>query len=279
MGRIVAGQGRCGKMLFLRANMRYDDRVIVRNRRQGRLGGLWLLCGVLMLASCKQELPDTVTPDATPTLGGTSEPEIARTLQADAELTAEWIVTQPLSPTATDEPFPTIEPVIVEGVSPVERTGQCPVPEEYVLHVRQGFCLSAPASWTALNVDGGLAASLSTTPGQAISLQPDWAELAEECSLLIYVAIEASPTEHLQKRYLTFAARSDLATLSQIQMHSLGGIALPGFTWSAQDGETGGIYAASLGPNRLVHISCSGTQCSLEDLLPVLKTLRFNFDQ
>ena len=48
--------------------------------------------------------------------------------------------------------------------------------------------------------------------------------------------------------------------------------------WSLPDGETGGIYAASLSSNRLVHISHSGSLCPLEDLLPVIDTLRFNIE-
>lgn len=169
-----------------------------------------------------------------------------------------------------------MEPVEVEGVPPAERSGACEAPEGYIVHNREGFCVAAPEAWTALNVDGGMAAVLRSTPGQAISLQPDWADSTETCNLLIYIAVESSATEHLDTRFYTFALREDLVSLSGVQMRGLAGMALPGFTWETTGGVTGGIYAAMLGPNRLLHISQSGSDCPLEEMLPVLETLRFS---
>ncbi len=240
-------------------------------------GSLVIWVGLVVLAGCGQG-EQTATPEVGDTLlpGGTSDPAIARTLQADAAVTAAWVATQPAFATPTDEPFPTLEPVEVEGVPPAERVGPCVAPEDYEVHTREGFCLAAPSTWTVLNVDGGMAAALNTTPGQAISLQPDWADSVKICNVMIYIAAEHSAIEHLNMRFRTFASRADLAALSGVQMRALGGMALPGFTWESTGGGTGGIYAAMLTPSHLLHISRSGSQCPLEDLLPVLETLRFS---
>lgn len=216
-------------------------------------------------ASGSQEVPDA-----------TSNPVVSRTLQADAAMTAAWLMTLTPVMTPTNEPFPTAEPANLAGTPPVDRTGACPVPEGFVLHNRAGFCLGAPSSWTVLNVDGGMAAFLKTTPGQAISLQPEWAESSTVCHLLIYISAEESAIGHLEPRYTEFASRSDVQELSPIRMQSLGEIGMLGFLWVATSGESGGAYAAMLGPNRLLHISYSGSDCSLDRLLPVLETLRIN---
>jgi hypothetical protein len=206
----------------------------------------------------------------------TADPVISKTLQAGAQSTAEWVMEQTLVPRPTDEPFPTIASVSVEGVAPIERVGPCSELEGFTLHDREGFCLAAPSAWKSLNVDGGLAAFLQTTPGQAISLQPDWAETALECHLMVYISTGSTPGEYLESQYVQFSRRKDLEFLSFVQMQSLGGMALPGYTWIGQDGSTGGLYAALVGANRLAVISQGGTQCPLDDLSPTIETLRFD---
>lgn len=261
--------------------MRYDDGMNGLLARPGRLAAFVVSLALIGLVSggCRR------AEEPAPETGGsfdfsvTSDPAMAATLQAGAEATALWLATRTPQATVLAEPSPTPEIVTVEGTPPAGRTGPCPVPEGFILHNREEFCLSAPETWRALNVDGGLAATLRTTPGQAISLQPDWAASTEACHLMIYIAAEPSPEAHLEERYARFVGRTDLVTLTPVQMQSLDGMALLGFTWSTVEGETGGIYAALLGPNRLVHISQGGTLCPLEDLLPVLETLRFNSRQ
>lgn len=244
--------------------------------------GCWLkLIGVglwaMMMVGCTDSTQTpTVTPDDQSLIFNTSDPAFAQTLQAEVQATADWVSTQGAFATPTEEPFPTFEMEEVEGVPPNERTGSCDASDGLVVHDREGFCVAAPEAWTALNVDGGLAASLNSTPGQAISLQPDWASSTDVCNLLIYIAAESSAMDHLNTRYFTFASRENLVSLTYLAMHSLGGMAIPGFTWETVSGTTGGIYAAMLGPNRLLHISHTGTQCPREDLIPVLATLRFD---
>lgn len=211
---------------------------------------------------------------ATAEIGGTSDPVEAQTLQADVAATAAWLAT--LTPLVTPVPSPTADYGSTEGVSPADLTGPCPVPDGFRAHLRQGFCISAPAPWIVYNVDGGLAAALETTPGQAISLQPDWVESPGDCHLMIYVSVEESAGEHIERRYAEFLARTDVVELSGVRMQSLAGMALPGFVWEANDGDSGGVFAALVGPNRLLHISYGGGACTQADWLPVLETWRVN---
>jgi hypothetical protein len=230
---------------------------------------------LFFLFGCAEDVSATPATVVRPDLEITSDPARALTLQANAEATALWLVTQtpPVELTEEQTAIPTGMEVVGTPIS--ERTGECPVLDGYVLHNRQGFCIGAPAGWKSLNVDGGLAATLETTPGQAISLLPDWASSSSECHLMIYIAVGRSVQEHLDRRYEGIAGRRDLVTLSPIEWQSLADGAALGFSWSTVDGETGGIYAVEIGLNQVAHISQGGTLCPLNDLLPVIETLRF----
>lgn len=212
-------------------------------------------------------------------LEATTNPDLAYTLQADAAATAAWLAGGTESSTATREPADNTRTPVAAGTPLAALIAPCPVPEGFELHIRQGFCIAAPEEWTPFNVDGGLAASLGTTPGQAISLRPDWATDTGVCTLRVYIIIGQMADEHLAERYDSFEQRSDLADLSPLQTWELGDIAMPGFVWASTMGEAGGTYTGALGFNRLVHISYSGTSCPLEDLLPAIQTLRFDSNQ
>ncbi len=238
---------------------------------------------LVALVSCAAPDNETAIPviDDQPTImlpENTPDSLIVKTLQAGAELTAEWVGEQNVAPRPTDEPFPTIASVPVEGVAPIERVAPCEVPDGFTLHDREGFCLAAPSDWKSWNVDGGLAAFLQTTPGAAVSLQPSWAESTLACNLMVYISIGSTPSNYLESQYVQFSRRDDLESLSVAKMQSLGGLALPGYTWIGQDGSSGGLYTALVGTNRLVVISLGGTQCPLDDLLPVIETLRFDVE-
>jgi hypothetical protein len=262
--------------LFLLADMRYDDRMGVCRQFIEQLPRCWMVVFTLsFLFGCVEEVPELPATVVRPDFEVTSDPARALTLQADTEATAQWLITQTPSSAVTEEPTPTTPGVEVNGTPLSERTGDCSIPDGYVLHNREGFCIAAPAGWKSLNVDGGVAATLETTPGQAISLQPDWAAAASECYLMIYIAAGQSVQEHLDRRYEGIAGRSDLVTLSPIEWQSLADGAALGFNWSTLDGETGGVYAVELGVNQFAHISLGGTICPLGDLLPVVETLRF----
>jgi hypothetical protein len=209
----------------------------------------------------------------TPDFETTADPLRALTLQADVQATAVGLAT--LAPVATPTPagLPAFDMTPAQGTPPAGRIGECPVPDGYELHFREGFCVSAPQNWTPLNVDGGPATSLGTTPGQAIQLLPDWAPDSNVCHLLIYIRTGETSEDHLQSRYAEFAAHNQEA-LTPIVMRSVAGMAMPGFVWGVE-GAGGGIFADALGPNRLVHISYGGTVCPIEQLTPVLETLRF----
>jgi hypothetical protein len=232
------------------------------------------------LAGCARGSQDGAESEPTPEGGlfeATSDPSLMQTLQAEAAATAAFIAR--LTPAAaTPQPSPTMEIGTVEGTPPADRSGPCPVPDGYVVHDRAGFCLSAPEGWEVLNVDGGLAASLDTTPGQAIALRPSWAGSTAVCSLMVYVAAGRSAVDHLQEHYEDFAARADLAALTPLRMQNLAGMAILGFEWAADGGEAGGLFAENVAVNRMARVSYSGTQCPVEDLLPVLETLRFNIE-
>lgn len=236
---------------------------------------------MLMMTSCSRgaETP-TLAPLPTSSFENTLDPALAMTLQAAAVGTAEWVGRLTPPPTQGTEAMATLQPPEPIGTPLASRTGRCVQPEGYSLHIREGFCLAAPEGWIPLNVDGGLAASLDTTPGQAIALQPDWAASAAACTLMIYIVAGDSAAEHLEARYAEFKGRTDIVQLSPaVEVQELGTLTLPGFLWERSDGQAGGVFADMVGLNRLAHISFSGSQCPLEALLPVLETLRFNIGQ
>ncbi len=280
----------CG-WLSLVGNMRYDGGMNCQ-----ALQGVWgrpasgtalrlaacLALVALANVACRRQQPDE-GPDDTESQGVplevTVDPELAMTLQAEAAATAAWVAELTPLAAATDEPFPTLSTVVVAGTPPAALTGPCPVPDGFALHVRAGFCLAAPEAWTPFNVDGGLAAFLGTTPGQAISLRPDWATSPAVCDLMIYIGEGDDPLDLLRVGHDTFERRSDLADISPVMVQPLGEMALLGFTWASTGGEAGGVFVDTVAINRLVHITYSGSQCTQEDLLPALNTLRFNQGQ
>lgn len=197
------------------------------------------------------------------------------TLQADIASTAEELARSTLQPAETTVPDTDLESTRVPGDPLASRTGPCPQPEGFVVQYRLGFCLATPADWVVANVDGGLAATLNTTPGQAISIQPASAESTAVCNLMIYLAAEMSPEGHLKTRHAEFEQQPGTTALADIAMRSLGSLALPGFTWE-MGSTSGAVYADVVGPGRIAHISFSGTDCPADELFPVLDTLRFN---
>lgn len=236
-----------------------------------------LMLALGVAAGCRSR--NTGDGTATPGISedrGTADPKIARTLQADIQATAQWVATLPLAPTATPAPLPTYEISDAVGTPAAQRTDACPVPEGFSVHDREGFCVSAPEAWASLNVDGGAAVSLNTIPSQAITLRPDWATSTAECQLTIYILVGDSAEEHLGIRHAEFSLLADLATLSPIAPRALGELLIPGFTWSAQSGAAGGVYADTIGANRLLHLSMGGEQCPAEELIPVIDTLRLD---
>lgn len=236
------------------------------------LGSIVVIGSVASCAPDSGNLPTEAV--VTPNLDSTVDPVLVQTLQADAEATAIRIATLPVVPTSTPAPLPPGD-TISGGTPAASRIGNCPVPDGSVLNTREGFCIAAPANWVVLNVDGGLAGALNTTPGRAISLRPDWALSSNTCLILIYVANEASARNHLDIRNAEFATRSDLNYLSPIQDQALGEVSLMGFSWISEGGETGSIFAALLGINRVLHVSFGGTDCPQESLIPTLNTMRF----
>lgn len=267
--------------------LRYDDgmnlRHLTRLKTRRYVAAALVAAAAMLLGGCRSregaEAPVEPAGAEEQTFEGTSDPALSQTMQAEAALTAAWVAEQSIPPTATDEPFPTLAATAALGTPVSSLTGQCDIPGDYELHLRDTFCLGAPPEWKPLNIDGGLAASLSTTPAQAIGLQPDWAAAADSCSLLIYITTGDSAEAHLQTTYNSFVNRADLVELSAVQAQTLGDLMAPGFTWVSSGGESGGVYADVVGMNRVVRISYRGTECQLDDLLPVLSTLRFNMSQ
>ncbi len=206
----------------------------------------------------------------------TTNPGYAGTLQQDAALTAIWIttLTPPVTPTTTSTPQP--EPAITTGTPLAALKGDCAAPTGYSVQSAQGFCIVVPDEWAIQNIDGGMAAQLKTTPGQSISLLPDWAADASVCQLLIYISTERSIMDHLVTRHDDFIMQGDFKHVSPIQANLLGNVGVVGFTWLDSTGNQGGIYASMIDAGRMVHISYGGSNCSLDQLLPVLQTLRFN---
>jgi hypothetical protein len=248
------------------------------------LGALFLLA--VISAGCS---PSQGTPVATPVTGdlqqqlaSTPDPYLMQTLQADVAATAGELA-QAMPTSTPDRVTPAVTlaapSASVGGTLPADRQGACRVPDGYVLHSREGFCLSAPPSWTPYNMDGGVAATLGTTPGQAISLQPEWAQSAADCHLTIYLTRGYSPDDLLAVQYTQLQSRADIVEITGPQVQSLGDMMIPGFTWLLQDGESGAVYIGVVRLNQLVHISFGGNNCLVDDLFPVLETLRFNSDR
>lgn len=243
-------------------------------------GALFLFA--VVLTGCGSS---SVTPVATPVngdiqqqLANTPDPFLMQTLQADVAATAgELVQAVPTStPDRVAQTVPSDSPV---GTLPADRQGACQVPDDYVLHNREGFCLSAPPSWTPYNMDGGVAATLGTTPGQVISLQPEWAQSAADCHLTIYLTRGYSPDDQLAVQYAQLQSRSDIIEITSPQMQLLGEMMISGFTWRLEDGESSAVYIGEVRLNQLVHISFGGNNCPADDLFPVLETLRFNSDR
>lgn len=278
VGRIVTGEATSGKQLSVSADMRYDDGMCIGpSRLQKFLLIVVNLLAVLVLSGgCRRSGSNVL--DETPHSENlvTSDPVLAITLQADIHTTAQYVATLPLAPTTTPAPLPTYEVSEAVGTPPAQRRGVCDVPEGYTLHDREGFCISAPEAWSALNVDGGAALTLHTTPDQVVTLRPDWALSTGVCQVTVYIAAENSAEEHLAVRHVEFAARTDLQSLTPVVMQSLGNLLLPGFAWETQDGASGGIYADLIDMNRLLHISLGGAQCPFDQIIPVVETLRFD---
>ncbi len=229
--------------------------------------------------------PSPATPVAAPVsddlqqqLANTPDPFLLLTLQADAAATAGELA-QAVPTLTPDRVTPAAPSDSVVGTLPADRQGACQVPDGYVLHNREGFCLSAPPSWTPYNMDGGVAATLGTTPGQVISLQPEWAQSAADCHLTIYLTRGYSPDDLLAVQYAQSQSRGDIVEITSPQVQLLGDLAISGFTWLLKDGESGAVYIGVVRLNQLVHISFGGNNCPVDDLFPVLETLRFNSDR
>ncbi|MBN1429476.1 MAG: hypothetical protein JXB07_13970 [Anaerolineae bacterium] len=244
-------------------------------------GILWLCVAVLVmvLAGCKKEAQSSATPvgaiKASSMLSETPDPAISRTLQAEVAMTAAWLLTLTPNTLSSGKPSPTWESPGTVGTPMADRRGECPIPPGFVLHDREGFCLATPPSWVVFNIDGGVAGFLKTTPGQAIGLQPGWAQSSVECNLLVYISSEDALVPHLDLRYRQFAGEKDI-DISPIQAYVLGDMGLLGFTWSYEEGESGAVYADMIGRGRLLHISYDGSNCLSDSLLPVLETLRID---
>jgi hypothetical protein len=255
--------------------MRYDDTM----KEFVRCGVLWLSLVVLGIgvSGCKDE-PWSMTPEMAgqDVFGQTPDPAIARTLQADVAMTAAWLLTlTPAAPESADA-TPVVEPARSVGTPPSARNGACPVPGGFALQDRQGFCMAVPASWVVWNVDGGAVSFLKTTPDQVLALRPDWAESASVCSSMIYISLEESALDHLGVRHRQFSSQEDIQDISPIKAYALGEMGILGFSWSYKTDETGAVFAEMVGIGRLLHISFNGSDCLLEDMLPVLETLRIN---
>ena len=244
--------------------------------------GILLLCAgifILLFAGCRKEDQSSATPDgvikSSDIFGKTPDPAIARTLQAEVAMTAAWLLTLTPNALLPGEPTPTFESPSTVGTPMADRVGVCPIPPGSTLQDREGFCLATPSSWVAFNIDGGMAGFLKTTPGQAIGLQPDWAQSTAECGLLIYISSENSVEEHLDLRHRQFVNEKDIE-VTPIRAYAVGEIGLLGFTWSYKEGDSGAVYADMIGTGRLLHISYDGSGCLPDSLVPVLETLRID---
>jgi len=229
-------------------------------------------CGLLL--GCSGSANTTPGVDQRPT-AATSDPALLPTFQAALAQTAAWAST--LTPPAVVTPTPPLSLAPISTGTPLaNRKGDCPSPDGFVVYDRDGFCISAPSTWEALNVDGGLAAFLDTTPGQAISIQPDWADTTAVCHLMIFVTPQHDVAAYLTTSHDQVATRTDLNTLSPVAEQTLGDIGVYGYSYVDKAGVQGGIYGALIDLNRLLYISIGGTDCALNRMLPSLETLRIN---
>jgi hypothetical protein len=231
---------------------------------------------LLTCTGCRQgaSQEETAIP---PEQTGTPDPDAAdvMTLQAEVEATAAWVGTLIAGATPSPTMAVTLASSSVTGTPISLLVGACVQPEGYTLHLLEDFCISAPAGWRANNYDGGIASALGTTPGRAIALQPDWADSTGICQLVVYMVGEGLAEAYLGDRYQEYSDRPDLAELSALQVQPVGDLSAAGFTWELKTGEKGAVFAESLGMNRLIHISYSGTACRDEEIVAVIRTLRF----
>lgn len=228
----------------------------------------------VFLTGCGEGVNRTPDPNQNPT-AATSDPALLPTFQAVLAQTAAWAST--LTPPAAATPTqPIVLGPIATGTPLANRTGDCPSPDGYTVYERDGYCISAPSEWEALNVDGGLAAFLNTTPGQAISLQPDWADSTAVCHLMIFVTAQRDVAAFLSSSRDQIGTRADLTALTPISEQTLGDIGVYGYSYTDKAGVQGSIYGALIDLNRLLYISIGGTDCALGRLVPSLETLRIN---
>lgn len=231
-----------------------------------------LVCSIL--AGCgsttKGTAPDT-SPDRTDV---TADPALLPTFQAGLAQTAAWVSTlTPPAPTAPTQAV--LLAPLATGTPLSARVGECPTPGGFTVYERDGYCISAPSTWEVFNVDGGMAAFLNTTPGQAISIQPDWAETTAECHLMVYVTPEHDVAAYLSSARDQLATRADLSVLSPIAEQPIGDIGLYGFSYADTSGVQGSIYAILIDVNRLLRISIGGSNCPVDSFVPTLETMRF----
>ncbi len=204
----------------------------------------------------------------------TADPTRLATVQAEAAMTAAWVGTLQADQMTPTAPLPTLVPVALDATPASQLVGECPTFSDGERHIRGTFCISTPAGWTALNFDGGLAGILGTTPGQAITLEPPWAESSLICQLTVYILTNATALEHLNSRYAEFQRNASIDNLGRIQAQAVADIAMFGFTYGGQ--RPGAVFAADINRGETVHVGYRGSNCPQEDLLPVLRTLRFN---
>lgn len=228
----------------------------------------------LTLAACSRQTNVSQTSTAVPFELLTADPTRLATVQAQAAMTAAWVGTRQAELVTPTPPLPTPIPVALDATPASQLVGECPTFADGELHIRGSFCIAAPAGWTALNFDGGMAGTLGTTPGQAITLEPPWAETSLVCQVTIFILTGETALDHLNSRYTEFRNNPSVDSLETIQALALADIAVFGFTYGGQ--RPGGVYAADVGQGETVHIGYRGSNCPVDDLLPVLRTLRFN---
>jgi hypothetical protein len=205
----------------------------------------------------------------------TPDPALLSTIQAELAQTAAWAST--LTPPVLSAPTQALVLApLTTGTPLAARSGDCPAPDGYIIYERDTFCISVPDTWNVLNVDGGMAAFLNTTPGQAISIQPDWASSAAICQMMIYVTPERDVSVYLSSVRDQLATRTDLTVLSPVSELTVGDIGLYGFTYADNTGVQGTILSTLIAQNRLLRINVSGSNCVLDAMTPSLETLRVN---
>jgi hypothetical protein len=236
-----------------------------------------LVSSVILLTACSNMVNPLNSESTIPADGiATVDPSLSDKLQQDIALTAQLLTTlTPPSPSTSAPPLLTTIPLENAGTPLGGRVGTCPIPAGFVLQELLGYCVSTPSDWAVFNIDGGMAGNLKSTPGQAISIQPSWAQSSDDCSMIIYVAHGVTLDSHLRESYVEFSNRRDLNAVSTLGPVSVGTLAFIGFNWSGES-VSGGVYAAPIRINTILHLSYGGTNCPLEQLVPVIETLRFN---